>query len=407
MKLLASLNPIQIALLIVAGLATLGVIITLVRSLMTFAGFGEVSAAAKQVARAISGEAFRDGPDLVVSGKYDGSPVVARFSNQEHTPGLNLRMAAPATFQLSVAHVSKPITEGGKNQVRTGNPRFDARFTMQTDRVTEANMFLNASVAGRLQQLACSNNTFVSIGSGAIEVSELLIPPNTGQHVMEHVQAMAELVREVRKMPGADRVKLVSIAPERQVAGRIAIAIGVVLAVVSIFAATKVPSHPAFKEVNATLQNGIPPSDGLLLHDAEQWHVATPDDLDPAAAAWLRNQGRTPAGRIEADFSGKGEGTDVGYLLIGPEGRRRIVMLANHANVLDGEMVNVAVIAAIPKYAVPRIQWKGGMPPEDTLGDGLLVLQKKGDGQTSVIFFLSRSGIVTGAPIDYQQINLQ
>src|SRR5205085_1923187 len=108
MKLLGSLSPVQIALLIVAGLATLGVIITLVRSLMTYYGYGEISAEVKRVSRALAGEVFRDGADLVVSGKSAGEPVVVRFSNQENTPGLNIRVAAPATFQLSVSHVSKP-----------------------------------------------------------------------------------------------------------------------------------------------------------------------------------------------------------------------------------------------------------------------------------------------------------
>jgi hypothetical protein len=387
---LENLTPLQISLMIVSGLAVLGVVIAAMRTLLTYYGFGDISKEAKDVTRALAGTAFRDASDLVISGKSAGTPVVVRFSNKESTPGLNIRVAAPATFRLSIVHNSNPVPDAPQNEVKTGNFRFDSRFNTYTSGVTEAKMFLHPNVVSLLTQVACSNNTFVTIGNGTVEVSELLIPkPNTGLHVLEHVKAMVELARELKTMPGSDRVKLVSIAPEKQVAGRVAIAVGAVIAVSSIYAATKVPSQPAFQEVNATLQNGIPPADALLVRDAQQWRVATTDDFDSIPAAWLRNQGRTPVGRILGDFSGRGERNDVGYLLIGPAGRKKIVMLANHANALDGEMVNVALIARIPHNTISKIQWEGGMPPDKPQGDGLLVVQKQGEKQTSVVFFLS------------------
>ena len=405
---MGSLSPGQIALLIVAGLAGAGVIISLIRSRKTFSGYGEIVEEVGRIAQAIGGDVFRDGTDVVVAGSYYGSQCVVRFSNAENTPGMNIRMPAAATFQLSVAHAGARVGgEGGRMLVKLGNATFDQRFATRTDHLTEAKLFLQSSASEHLQKLACSTNTFVSIGNGAIELSELVIPtPDTCRHVLEHLGSMSEVATRLRSMPGSDRVKLVSFKRERQVAGRIAIVVGVVVALGSVFAATRLPSRPAFSDVNATMVNGIPPADALLVRDVQRWQVADTDSFDPNAATWLRNQGHQPAGRIEADFSGMGPANDVAYLLVGPDGHRRIVIIARHATHLDGEMVDVGLIARIPKSAVASIQWKGGRAPEDVLGDGLLVVQGKGEAQSSVVFFLKSSGTVSGAPADYQQISL-
>jgi hypothetical protein len=405
---MGSLSAGQITLLIVGGLAAAGVIISLIRSRATFAGYHDLAEEVGRLKQAIGGDVFRDGSDVVVAGTYYHTQCVVRFSNAEHTPGVNIRMPAAATFQLSVAHAGARVgSEGGRILVRTGNGNFDHRFATRTDHPTEAKLFLQSSAAEHLQKLACSNNTLVSISKGTIELSELVIPmPNTCSHVLEHLESMSELAERLRAMPGSDRVKLVTFKRERQVAGRIAIAVGVVVALGSVFAATKVPSQPAFSEVNATMANGIPPADALLVRDAQRWRVAGANDLDATAAAWLSGHGQQAAGRIEADFSGMGSPTDVAYLLIGPDGRRRIVIVAQHTTRLDGEMVDVGLIARVRKNAIPDIQWKGGKAPEDILGDGLLVVQGKGDTQSSVVFFLKSSGTVSGAPADYQQISL-
>ena len=401
------LSPGQVALLILAALSATGVVISLLRRWSTFAGYEEIADEVRRLAQAISAEVFRDGADVVVSGRYKDRQAVVRFSNAENTPGLNLRMPAATTFHLSVAHASARVgSEGGRILVRTGNANFDARFATRTDHFTEAKLFLGDAKAEQLQKLACSNNTFLTLSGGVIELSELVIPDtNTCGHVLEHLESMAELEIALRAMPGSDRVKVVSIKRERQVAGRIAIAVGVAVALGSVLAATKMPSAPVFDEVNATLANGIPPADAVLIRDAQRWRVAGAYDLDPTASAWLRNQGQQPAGRIKADFSGLGSAQDVAYLLIGPNERHRIAILAKHANHLDGEMMGAALIARIPKGVIGSIQWKGGKAPDNILGDGLLVVQQQGNTQSAVVFFLSPSGTVSGAPVDYQQIN--
>ena len=403
---MGSLTPIQIALLIVAGVSTAGVIANLIRRGRTLSGYEEIAPEVMRLGKALRAETFRDHMDVVISGSFNGVPAVVRFSNAENTPAVNVRMPAAATFQLSVCHIRAKAREGGRNLIKTGNAAFDARFATRTDQVTVAGLFLHGTATRVLERLACSRNTFLTVGNGAVELSELLLPtPNTGEHILEHLRAMAELGQLLRSMPGSDRIKVATMQRDHHVAVRLAMVVGVAAALASVYTANKTPSTAAPMNVNATVANGIPPAEALLLRDAKSWRVAAADDFDTTVAAWMRGQGQKVAGRITADFSGTGAAHDVAYLLIGPEQRRRIAILANHTSRVDGEMVNAGAIARIPKSAVSRIEWRGGKAPEGILGDGLLVVQRRGDMESAVVFFLSSKGVVSGAPANYQQIS--
>ena len=49
---------------------------------------------------------FRDGNDLVLVGNFNSRPTQVRFSYDENTPGLNVRMQAPVSFTFSVVPAS-------------------------------------------------------------------------------------------------------------------------------------------------------------------------------------------------------------------------------------------------------------------------------------------------------------
>jgi hypothetical protein len=404
---MGSLSPLQIAFLIVAAVSAAGVIITFVRSRMTYSGYGEIVGDIRRLGSSLGGETFRDGADVVVSGSYQKLPAVVRFSNAENTPGLNIRVQAPATFNLSVVPSGAQVTEGGRILVRTTDEMFDARFNTRTDQPTQAKMFLTRGVTGLLQRLACSKNTFLSVGSGAIELSELVIPATPGQHAVEHLKAMVKLSEALREMPGAETVKLVTFERERNVAGRIAMVAGAIVALASIFAAVKVPNRPAVPGVNATLSSGIMPLDAIQISNAPQWRVAHADELDGTAVRWLRSNGGEPMGRIEGDFSGSGFGHDIAYLLVTKDGSRRVVLLAGNENRYDTRFPYVGLIARVPKDMVSSVKWLGGKAPQGVTGDGLLLVRDREDGASGMVLFLSGRGVVSAVPVDYPSISLR
>jgi hypothetical protein len=403
---MGSLSPVQIALLIVAAVSAAGVVITLVRSRMIFSGYTEIVPDVRHLGQSLGGETFRDGADVVISGAYQKLPAVVRFSNAENTPGLNIRMQAPATFNLSVLPAGAPVTEGGRILVRTTDDLFDARFNTRTDQPTQAKMFLTKGTTALLQRLACSKNTYLSIGNGAIELSELVIPSTVGQHAIEHLQTMAKLSVALRAMPGAETVKLVTFERERNVAGRIAMVAGAIVAVASVIAATQVPKKPAGPGVNATLSSGILPLDATLIANPLPWRVAHADELDGVAVSWARGNGVDPVSRVQGDFSGTGTGRDVAYLLVAPDGSRRVVLLAGNENRYDTRFPYIGLIARIPRDAVSSIKWLGDKAPQGVAGDGLLLVRERQDGASGLVLFLNGRGIVSAVPVNYPDISL-
>jgi hypothetical protein len=405
---MGSLSPLQVALLIVAALSIVGVVITFIRSRMTYAGYSDIVHDVRRLALAMRGEIFRDGGDVVISGTYERLPAVVRFSNEENTPGLNIRMQAPVTFLMSVVPAGAQVSEGGRNLVKTADEVFDSRFNTRTDQPTQANMFINKPITALLQQLACSKNTYLSVGNGTIELSELVIPdPDAGPHAIEHLKSMAKLSQALRRMPGSDRVKLATFENEHHIAARLAMVIGAVVALISIFAATQVPNREPVSGVNQTLSSGIWPLDAARISNARDWRAATADDFDSVALAWLRANHKQPAGRIEGNFSGKGNGRDVAYLLVGPAGERRVVLLAGNENRYDTKFPYIGLAARVPRESVDSIRWAGGVAPVGVDGDGLLLLRKKDDPSSAIVLFLSGHGIVSASPLNYQNISLE
>lgn len=399
-------SPLQIALFIVAGLAAVGVLITYLRTRLTYAGYEEIVHDIRKLGASTKGEIFRDGSDVVISGTWENNPVVVRFSNQESTPGLNIRMPAAAQFQISVTGKETQVTEGPRTPVKTTDDAFDARFTTRSDQPMSARMLLTKSVTAVLQRLACSKNTYIAIGGGVIEHSELVIPQAAASHVIDHLKSLAALAAALRTMPGADKVKILKIEHERHLFARAVMVVGVAVSIAAVIAAVQVPPTNAIA-ANETLSNGILPVDAVLIPDVAAWHAAAASEIDPSGAELLRRFGLDAPGRVPGDYSGAANGQDAAYLLVNGEGKRRVVILAGHQNRYDVRFPAIGFIARVPQANVRSIRWKNGKGPASVAGDGLLIVHQSENPESGVVVFLTADGITSYTPTIWREVQLR
>src|SRR5438105_1546884 len=262
-------HPILIAVAIVAAVAMIGYLITYFQSRATMRGYEELEGDIQTLSKVLKAERFRDGADLVLSGNYGKFPAVVRFSYSDNTPGLNVRMKAPANFTLSVAPKGAKTTEG-KVQVRTTEEMFDARFVTRTDHPTQARMFLSGKPAmASLQKLCCSSKTFFTVMTGSLELSELVIPsPYTAKHVSDHLDGMGKLGRMLASMPGADTVKVTPFKSERNLVLRTAIAVLVITGVLVMVSAIR--EHNARQDGAAAASGGNQAPGGVTSADMKR-----------------------------------------------------------------------------------------------------------------------------------------
>ena len=370
------LSPLVIALGIVSVVGFLGAIVAYLRDQRTYAGYREIAGAARSLGRKVlRGEVFRDGEDLVAAGNLQNLPTTVRFSYQENTPGLNIRMEAASTFTLHVAPQGTAQMEG-KVLVRTVDPQFDTRFVTRSDHPTQARMLLGGrGVIADLQKLCCSSKTYVSITPGAMELSELVIPqPYTEKHVADHLASMARVAAACAAMPDAEDIRILPIQRERAVLGRVAIVVGMVAAMGTVIAGTRAHNAPPETLVNEAQTPGVPPADAAVIPNLAGWRLATGGDYEASARNWLSGQGQEVTGRIEGDFSGSGNGRDVAYVFTRKQGKGvRLVLLTGGDKRYDVEYDSLAIVGRVAKGAIANIQWNGPLPDEPD-GDGLLLV---------------------------------
>ena len=96
------MSPLQIAVFVIALVTIIGVIVSSMRKSSALAGYDEIRQEVPRIASALKAEMFRAGNDLVLVGNFNRRPTQVRFSYDENTPGLNIRMQAPVSFTFSV-----------------------------------------------------------------------------------------------------------------------------------------------------------------------------------------------------------------------------------------------------------------------------------------------------------------
>jgi len=408
-QMITTIPPLALALGVIFGIAILGAFVVLLHHFKRFAGFREIADEVRDIAQTLHGEIFRDGGDLVASGNFERWPTVVRFSKKENVPGVNIRVGVPANFTLWIAPRSADPGEG-RATVRTGDMLFDSRFLARTDDPGDARLFVTMpEVQSALRKLACSNSTFLTLTEGWCELSELEMPAvATANHLLEHLHSISVLATTLQQMPGTDRVRVEPLKRERRILGRAAIVGGAIAAILVVVGAATQPKSEESEAVTAAELGSVVvmPRDAERIADVTGWRVATTDDFDPNAAAWLRFARKPVEGRITADFSGVGQDSNVAYVLVREDGVRRVVLLVNGESVYDFRFPAVAIAARVPKGALSGIEWVGSRPSSSD-GDGLLIVRSADDPKSGLIVFTSGRHIVTGVPANYQSVSLQ
>jgi hypothetical protein len=144
--------------------------------------------------------------------------------------------------------------------------------------------------------------------------------------------------------------------------------------------------------------------DAQQMVDIRNWRIASELDFDGDAAGWLKSRRKEATGRISGHF-GSPEVEDRAYVLANAEGERRLVIFVDGQNRYDSKYPYIGLIARVPKANVGKINWAGS-PPDAPDGDGVLVVRKRNDRSSGVIFFSSGGRIVPAVPVDYQTVDL-
>ena len=399
-------SPVVIAFAIVSLLAFVGAVISLYKRSHLFSGYRELRSDAREIARTFNADVYRDGNDLVIAGNMNRLPTNVRFSQEENTPGLFIRMEMPALFRLTIVPQGSSQTGEGRALVRLGDRQFDNKFTIRTDQPSLFRMLLSPKVIADLQKLCCSNKTYLNIERGVMELTELVIPSGAiSRHVNDHLQQMAGIAKEMAEMPGAHEIKIKPIEVERNLVARTAIGIGVVAAIATVVVAYNQRRAPVVTALAAETVSGIDPIDARLLPGVQNWRLANPtDDFDPTGLTWAQNNNLKLAGRMTADFSGTGDGRDEVYVLRRPSnGAFRVAIFSRGEKRYDTTYDKLAVVAPFPKSLVDSIQW-GSAPPDRPDGDGLLIAYDPGNPANVVVIFLKGDRIISSQPAHYQNI---
>ena len=400
------MSPVALTVIIAVVAGVAGVIVFWVQRVKLYRTYEEIGPDARQIATRLKAEVFRDGNDLVISGSYRGFPSIVRFSHSQNTPGMNIQMRAPASFDLSLSP-KKVTTAKGRTVVRTGNVSLDTRFSARTDHPTQVKMIFNDQPAtSQLEKLCCSSQTEVTSTTGNFELSELAIPTYPARHGLDHVESREAIAGFVQKMPGAEGVK---VEPMPHGSGKwlfrgLAAAGAVTIVVLLLLHPGSNTSPVVHESAPAFVPDGMAAVDATRIPRLQGWRVFQENDFRDAAAQYLRNNDLPLTGHVTADFSGDGGIPDSAYLLRDAQGRTRVSMMVDGVLNYDAVFPHIDVIAGIPKANLQSVKWVTN-PEFPADGDGLLIIQDASDPKSGVMLMEHANRTFSARPADFTKVS--
>jgi hypothetical protein len=317
-------------------------------------------------------------------------------------------MRCHASFALSVTPAHEAIPGSQRTIMPTDDAPFEEKFIVSTDNSTMATLLLTRRAYAQIKKLACSNQTALNISPGEIELTESVIPATqTWEHIMLHVQSMKTLSDGLEIIPGAEKIIVPPYERDWHIPGRIAIAVGVLAAIMVVIGTSHAPPESSLIPGGQTrVPEGMIPNDAITIRNLDGWRLATPADFQADAMGWLRSSGYDGTGKIPGDFSGLGAGNDVAYVLVNEAHHFRVVLISNHVNRFDSEFNTLAAVARIPRNSVQSITWSGSAPHPIT-SDGLLIVRDAANRASAIALFPVENRVITGMPADYQAVSLR
>ncbi|MBV9086604.1 MAG: hypothetical protein JOY79_03900 [Acidobacteriaceae bacterium] len=390
---------------ILVAMGATAVILVFLTDFTTYRGYRGVRRQVRELAKTLNGTIFRDGGDLAMVGRHARFPVSVRFSNNDNTPELVIRLSAPP-MPLNLSAVPKTSEQRKTKLLRTANAFLNSSYVISSDDAALATTLLETgSATADLRQLCCSGRNFVVLAAEYLEVLELTLSDGeVSRHVLDHIQAMASLVAIAEELPGSKPGGIPVMRRERHLLVRIATAVAIFVAIAGLLATTRSVNAPV--AVAAAPHSDISPKDMPAIPGSSDWRVATAEDFDPAGVSWLRENGRYPSGRLPADFFSVGTQRDVAYVLTRADKSFRLVLLVNGVVKCDVTYPSIAVAARVSKDDLGSIKWKD-QSSVDSEGDGILLVLNKDDVGSGLVVFFQGRALASARPLDYPTISLQ
>jgi hypothetical protein len=330
--------------------------------------------------------------------------VVARFSRAENSPELSLKVHAHADFTLYCLPHKYPA-ELGRVSLRT-EPALESTFRVTTDHPKQAAFLLAyTDTAKEIRKLCYSSQTLLALRDGSLEFSEMTFPSgDVYQHVLDQVRLMVKIADAAAKTAGA---KLA--VAERQPRNwfRIAyVCASVMLLSVTLVARSRRDTGKS-NPVVASAPKPAEPSELSQIPDSNGWRLVQKSDFDPSALNWMRDEDHPVEGSVSFVVNPKRE-TGVAYLLKpkGAASPTRLVITVNGTVKFDVKFPEVAMIALVRHDSMSHIEWGRRPPQTHPEGDGVLVIWRLNEPQSSTLFFANGSRVFSADPKDYQNIAL-
>lgn len=355
--------------------------------------------------KALRGRIRRDEDDLVLSGSMGRRSVVARFSHSENSPELSLKVHAHADFTLYCLPHKYPA-QLGRATLRTTDPAFDSTFRVTTDHPRQAAFLLSYSdVAKEIRKLCYSSQTLLALRDGSLEFSEMTFPAgDVYQHILEHTRLMVKIADAAAKTAG---VKLALAERQPRNWFRIAYVCASVLLLSATLVARVRRDTGKSNAVAASAPKTTDSSELSHIPDSNGWRLVQKSDFDPSALNWMRDEGYPVEGSVSFDVSPERE-SGVAYLLKpkGATSPTRLVIAVNGSVKFDVKFPEVAMMALVRHDALNHIEWGRRPPQAHPEGDGVLVIWRLNEPQSSTLFFANGSRVYSADPKDYQNIAL-